>query len=81
MRIRMAVDGRVFEGTAVQIVEAMRSVAFAPSDVSLDGYIDWAVEQAASMNDVVLVVQGESVQERAQSFVKALVGAGWAVWL
>ena len=79
MRIQVVAQERVFEGTAMQIVEAMRSVAFAPSDVSLEAYIDWAVAQALGTNEVQLVVQGETVQERAKSFVQSLLREGLAV--
>ena len=79
MRIQVVAQERVFEGTAMQIVEAMRSVAFAPSDVSLEAYMDWAVEQALSLSEVELVVQGETVQERAESFVASLLREGLVV--
>ena len=41
MRIRMMADGRVLEGTAKQIAEAMHALAFGQESRSLSEYIDW----------------------------------------
>ena len=40
MRIRMTGDGRVFEGTHKQIVEAMKLIAFCQEHRTLIEYID-----------------------------------------
>ena len=44
MRIRMMSDGRVFQGTPKQIVEAMQYIAFGQEHRSLGEYIDWLVD-------------------------------------
>ena len=49
MRIRMMADGRVLEGTAKQIAEAMHALAFGQENRTLSEYIDWAVDQARRM--------------------------------
>ena len=39
-------DGRVFQGTALQIVKAMQDIAFGVEQMTLDQYIDWVVQNA-----------------------------------
>jgi hypothetical protein len=71
-------DGRVLEGTAKQIVEAMHSLAFGQENRTLGGYIDWAVEQASRMNEIDMEVEGETDEEKAESLVEAMLDAGLA---
>lgn len=54
MRIRMMADGRVLEGTAKQIAEAMHALAFGQENRTLSEYIDSAVDQARRMNQIDL---------------------------
>jgi len=78
MRIKITSDGRVLEGTAKQIVEAMHYVAFGQEQRTLSEYIDWAVDQASRMNELDLKVEGETDEEKAASLVDAMLGAGLA---
>lgn len=78
MRIKITSDGRVLEGTAKQIVEAMHYVAFGQEQRTLSEYIDWAVDQASRMNELDLKVEGETDEEKAASLVEAMLGAGLA---
>jgi len=78
MRIRITSDGRVLEGTAKQIVEAMHYVAFGQEQRTLGEYIDWAVDQASRMNEIDLKVEGETDEEKAVSLVDVMLGAGLA---
>jgi hypothetical protein len=78
MRIRMMADGRVLEGTAKQIAEAMHSLAFGQESRSLSEYIDWAVDQARRMNEIDLEVEGDTDDDKAQSLVRAMLAAGLA---
>ena len=78
MRIRMMADGRVLEGTAKQIAEAMHALAFGQENRTLSKYIDWAVGQARRMNEIDLEVEGETDDEKAQSLVRAMLAAGLA---
>ena len=78
MRIRINADGRVLEGTALQITEAMHGLAFTQAHRPLGDYIDWAVEQAGWMSDTELVVEGDTVEAKAASFVKAMLETGLA---
>jgi hypothetical protein len=74
----MMADGRVLEGTAKQIAEAMHSLAFGQENRTLSEYIDWAVDQARRMNEIDLKVEGETDDEKAQSLVRAMLAAGLA---
>ena len=78
MRIKITADGRVLQGTAKQIVEAMQYVAFGQQDRTLTEYIDWAAEQASRMNEVDLRITGSTDEERAESLVRAMLEAGLA---
>jgi hypothetical protein len=74
----MMADGRVLEGTAKQIAEAMHALAFGQENRKLSEYIDWAVDQARRMNEIDLEVEGETDDEKAQSLVRAMLTAGLA---
>ena len=76
MRIRMMADGRVLEGTAKQIAEAMHALAFGQENRMLSEYIDWAVDQARRMNGIDMQVEGDTDDEKAESLVRAMLGAG-----
>ena len=78
MRIRMMADGRVLEGTAKQIAEAMHALAFGQENRTLSEYIDWAVDQARRMNEIDMQVEGDTDDEKAKSPVRAMLEAGLA---
>ena len=78
MRIRMMADGRVLEGTAKQIAEAMHALAFGQENRSLSEYIDWAVNQARRMNEIDMEVEGDTDDAMAKSLVRAMLEAGLA---
>ena len=71
-------DGRVFEGTALEIVKAMQDIAFGVEQLSLDEYIDWVVENARKFEGVELVALGATVEERATALVEEMVAKGLA---
>ncbi len=78
MRIRMMADGRVLEGTAKQIAEAMHALAFGQENRTLSEYIDWAVDQARRMNEIDLEVTGTTDDDKASALVRAMLAAGLA---
>ena len=78
MRIRMMADGRVLEGTAKQIAEAMHALAFGQENRTLSEYIDWAVDQALRMNEIDLEVTGTTDDDKASALVRAMLAAGLA---
>ena len=57
-------DGRVFRGTAVQIVKAMQDIAFGVEQFTLPEYIDWVVQNAAKFEEVELNITGERPTKR-----------------
>jgi hypothetical protein len=71
-------DGRVFQGTALQIVKAMQDIAFGVEQLTTDQYIDWVVANAMRFESVELRVTGETTDERASALVEAMVSAGLA---
>ena len=69
-------DGRVFRGTAVQIVKAMQDIAFGVEQFTLPEYIDWVVQNAAKFEEVELKVTGETDEEKAASLVAEMMRTG-----
>ncbi|MCA9631185.1 MAG: hypothetical protein KC766_26165, partial [Myxococcales bacterium] len=70
--------GRVFQGTAKQIVEAMKYIAFGQEQRSLGEYIDWLVDQVQRLESTDLKVEGDTDEEKAASLVQAMLGSGLA---
>jgi hypothetical protein len=71
-------DGRVFQGTALQIVKAMQDIAFGVEQMTVDQYIDWVVENARRFEEVELKPAGETTEERAKVLVEEMVAKGLA---
>ncbi len=71
-------DGRVFQGTALQIVRAMQDIAFGVEQMTTDQYIDWVIDNARRFEDVELAVRGESTEERAKALVDEMLAKGLA---
>ncbi|MFI5302135.1 MAG: hypothetical protein ACHREM_28930 [Polyangiales bacterium] len=77
MKITMR-DGRVFQGTALQIVKAMQDIAFGVEQMTLDQYIDWVVDNARRFETVELSTAGATTEERARALVDAMIATGLA---
>lgn len=77
MRIVMP-DGRVIEGTPLQIVDFMRSLAFVPAGTSIADYVRTTVAQARTLMGVELEVEDGSDDEMAAALVRELVATGLA---
>jgi hypothetical protein len=73
-------DGRVFQGTALQIVKAMQDIAFGVEQMTLDQYIDWVVDNARRFEALELTVAGETTEERAKALVEQMVAKGLATY-
>ena len=71
-------DGRVFEGTALEIVKGMQDIAFGVEQLSLDEYIDWVVDNARRFEGVELALEGKTTEERATRLVEEMVAKGLA---
>jgi hypothetical protein len=72
-------DGRVFQGTPLQIVQAMKDTAFGVEDLSLDAYIDWVVDNARRFEGVQLESEGADVEARAKRLVDDMVAGGLVI--
>ena len=75
MKITMR-DGRVFQGTALQIVKAMQDIAFGVDDFTVPQYIDWVVANARRFEEVELVIKGDTDEEKAAALVSEMLRAG-----
>ncbi|MCC6649381.1 MAG: hypothetical protein IT374_27900 [Polyangiaceae bacterium] len=71
-------DGRVFQGTPLQIVQAMQAIAFGVEQLSVDRYIDWVVDNAQRFERVELKVPAGAPEERAAVLVEEMVAKGLA---
>jgi hypothetical protein len=71
-------DGRVFQGTPKQIVEAMQYIAFGQENRTLGEYIDWLVDQVQRLESIDLKVEGDTDEDKAASLVQAMMGSGLA---
>jgi hypothetical protein len=78
MRIRIKNDGRELEGTPLQIVQAMRALAFGREDQSVESYIAWVAEQLSRLMAVTIDVNGDTVDAQAMSLVNELIRTGFA---
>jgi hypothetical protein len=71
-------DGRVFQGTGLQITKAMQDIAFGVDDFTISKYIDWVIDNALRFEQVALDVQGETEEQRANSLVAEVIRTGLA---
>lgn len=72
-------DGRTLNGTPLQMVRSMRSLAPIAGEKSLGEYIDWVVDNALRFDGADLRVTGESEDERAKSLIEEMIRTGLAV--
>jgi hypothetical protein len=77
MKLQMR-DGRVFQGTPMQIVKAMQDVAFGVGDFTVPRYVAWVVDNARRFEGVELAVEGETDETLCASLVDAMLRAGLA---
>lgn len=76
MKIR--VGTMAFSGTPKEIAQQMHSTAFGQDGKGLREYIAWTIEQAQRVRGVVLLVDGETDEEVARSFVEEMLRTGLA---
>jgi hypothetical protein len=75
MKIRTQ-EGRMFQGTPVQIVRAMQDIAFGAADFTLSQYIDWVISNVQRFEGPELHVQGDTDEQRAASLVEEMLRTG-----
>ncbi len=71
-------DGRVFQGTPLQIVRGMQDIAFGVDDFTPSQYMEWVVANALKFEEVELNVTGESDEDKARSLVDEMLKHGLA---
>jgi len=77
MRIEIR-DGRVLQGTALQIVKAMQDLAFGVDDFTVAQYVAWVVDNTLRIEELALDVKGETDDELAQSLVDEMLRHNFA---
>ena len=71
-------DERVLEGTPLQIVQAMKGMAFGVEGFTMRQYIEWVVANAERFEGVVLKVEGGTDEELVASLVAEMIRTGLA---
>jgi hypothetical protein len=71
-------DGRVFAGTALQIVRDMQSISFVKREAELADYIEWVACSAQQYEGVELRVAGTTDEDRAAALLSELLRTGLA---
>jgi len=69
-------DDREFVGTPVQIVRAMKDIAFGVEHLNLAEYIEWVVANAKKFEEVELKVEGATDDELSVALVDEMIRAG-----
>ena len=72
MNIQM-VDGRILQGTALQIVKAMQQLAFGVDGYTVAEYIASVADYALRFESAVLTITGSTDEELAESLVSELL--------
>jgi hypothetical protein len=76
MRIRMRSTGRVYEGSADEVVAAMQADAVAGTGMTLAEYCDWVAANGSRFRGVELDARGRTAAEKAESLLSSMVGLG-----
>lgn len=78
----IAGDGEVFEGkTVLDVVRAMKGASLFSDHRDVESYIDMVLRNAKMLAGIELVVKGDALEEKAASFLAALVDQELAVIL
>jgi len=75
--IEIVNDDTVFIGEAVEIIEQMRAQAYFERGIPLLDYLNRLPEFIKSFSGTEITITGETLEERAESFIKELVKAGY----
>ena len=79
MKIMLMPDGRVLEGTPLEIVQCMQATAIFQQDMSLTEYMDWLVVQMEAVTGREVELEEDGDELRAESLVRAMIEVGLAV--
>ena len=69
-------DDREFIGTPVQIVRAMKDIAFGVEHMNLAQYVEWVVANAKKFEEVELRVSGATDEELSAALVDEMIRTG-----
>jgi len=75
--IEIVNDDTVFIGEAVEIVEQMRKQAYFERGIPLLDYLNRLPEFIKAFSGNEIIITGETLEDRADSFIKELVKAGY----
>jgi len=75
--IEIVNDDTVFIGSAVEIIEQMRQQAYFERGIPLLDYLNLLPEFIKTFSGTEIIITGDSLEERAVSFIKELVNAGY----
>ena len=75
-------EGEVFTGkTSLEVVRAMKGATLFSDQSGFEDYVDMVLRNAKMLAGIELVVKGDAIEEKAASFLAALVDQGLAVIL
>lgn len=77
MKLRVQ-DGRVFDGTPVQIVQSMKSIALGAPTMTLGQYVDWVAARAGAIEGLALEVGGVTDEEKCERLIERMLARGLA---
>ncbi len=78
MRVKLRDEGRIFSGTAKQIVQQMQHTAIFAAHLSVDEYVNWCVDNARRTLSLDVKVTGETTDERCASLLDQMLETGFA---
>ena len=67
----------VFTGSALDIVVEMRRQAYFERGVEIDTYLGHLTDLILQIAGVEITLEGETLEERAESFVEGLIASGY----
>ena len=67
----------VFTGSALDIVVEMRRQAYFERGVEIDTYLSHLVDLILRIGSVEITLEGETLEEHAESFVEGLIASGY----
>ena len=77
MRVRLRDEGRIFSGTAKEIIQGMKQTAVFAAHLSLDEYVTWSADNAAQLG-ITVKIAGNTVEERCASLLDQMLSSGFA---
>lgn len=67
----------VFTGTALEVVRQMRDQAYFERGIDLDIYLRNLIDLILQIAGVEIALEGETLEERVESFIQGLIASGY----